>query len=178
MPKQTNKVLDYSVYYRDKSKNGGRPQKVNDTTSLQLPPIESLSDTLKGSGILGEVDMPTPGQFGAMPFSMSIRASNEDVPYLIKPEIIDLEIRWVTDRFDPGTGKNEIVANKAFLKLMLKKYDEGKVESNGTADGSYEYETIAYQRIMNGKEILHINKFTGDYIVNGVNYGKQIQAAL
>lgn len=178
MPRQTNKTINYSVYYRDSEKNGGRPQYIDDTTSLQLPPIESLTDTLKGAGILGEVDMPTPGQFGAMPFAMSIRAANEAAAYLIKPGIIDIEVRWVSDRFDPVSGANEQVANKAFLKVMFKKFDEGKVESNAAADGSYEYETISYQRIMNGKEILYINKFNGDYRVNGIDYGSQIKAAL
>lgn len=178
MPKQTNKTINYSVYFRDKAKNGGKPQYVNDTSSLQLPSIENLTDTLKGAGILGEIDMPTPGQIGSMVFTMSIQASNEDAGYLMKPGVIDLEIRWVADRFNPSAGVNEQVANKAFLKLLLKKFDEGKVEANAAADGSFEYEVIAYQRIMNGKEILHINKFTGDFSVNGINYGKQIQAAL
>lgn len=178
MPKQTNKTINYSVYYRDSAKNGGKPQYVNDTTSVQLPSIENLTDTLKGAGILGEVDMPTPTQIASMVFAMNIRASNEDMPYLMRPGVIDLELRWVADRFDPTQGTNEQVANKAFLKLLIKKADEGKVEANASADGSFEYEVIAYQRIMNGKEILHINKFTGDYIVNGVNYGKSIQAAL
>lgn len=178
MPKQTNKTNSYSVYYRDSAVNGGKPKYINDTSSLQLPSIEILTDTLKGAGILGEVDMPTPGQIGPMPFTMSIRAANEDMGYLMRPGVIDLEVRWVADRFNPGTGENEQIANKAFLKVLLKKADEGKVEENAAADGSFEYETIAYQRIMNGKEILHIHKFNGTYVVNGVDYGKSIQAAL
>jgi phage tail tube protein FII len=174
MPKQTNKTINYSVYARENSK----PHFINDTTSLQLPSIENLTDTIKGAGIMGEIDMPALGQIGSMVAIINIRASNEDVAYLIKPGVIELEVRWAVDRLDPAAGKVEQVANKAFIKGLLKKFDEGKVESNAAADGSYEYETIAYQRIMNGKEILHINKFNGDYVVNGVNYGKQIQAAL
>ncbi|MCR4436161.1 MAG: phage major tail tube protein [Clostridiales bacterium] len=178
MPKQSNKTINYSVYYRDPNKNGGKPQYVNDTSNLQLPSIEALTDTLKGAGILGEVDMPTPGQVGSMTFTMSIRTSNEDMGYLMRPGVIDLEVRWAVDRFDPSLEKNEQVANKAFLKCLCKKADEGKIEANAAADGSFEYEVIAYQRIMNGKEILHIHKFNGDYTVNGVDYAKDIKAAL
>lgn len=174
MSKQTNKTINYSIYRRDNN----RPTYINDTTNLQLPAIEYLKDTLKGAGILGEVEMPTPGQIAAMTFTINIRASNEDSAYLIQPGVIDLEARWASDRFDPSSGKTETVANKAFLKVLVKKFDEGKIEANAAAEGSYEYEVIAYQRIMNGKEILHINKFTGDLIINGKNYGKDIQAAL
>lgn len=172
--KLTNKTINYNVYRRDNSK----AKLICDTSSLQLPSIEFLTDTLKGSGILGEIDMPTPGQIGAMTFTMSIKASNEDSAYLMSPETIRLEVRWVADRMNTTTAASEQVANKAFVTGRVKKFDEGKIEAGAASDGSYEYEVLAYQRIMNGKEILHINKLTGDLIINGINYGKQMQAAL
>jgi|GEM_PF-981896 len=174
MPKNNNKTINYNVYRRD----SGKAKLINDTSSLQLPSIEMITDTMKGSGIMGEIDMPTPGQIASMVFTMNIKASNEDSAYLITPGLIRLEARWVTDSMDTTSGKSAHVANKAFITGYLKKFDEGKVETGAATDGSYEYEVTAYQRIMNGKEILHINKFTGDYIINGKNYGKELQAAL
>jgi phage tail tube protein FII len=174
MAKLTNKTINYTVYRRDSSK----AKLINDTSSLQLPSLENLTDTLKGSGILGEIDMPTPGQIASMVFIMNIKASNEDSAYLITPGTKRLEVRWVTDRINTTTGESERVANKAFISCFVKKFDEGKIETGASSDGSYEYEVFAYQRIMNGKEILHINKLTGDLIINGKNYGKEILADL
>ncbi|HWQ29882.1 MAG TPA: phage major tail tube protein [Negativicutes bacterium] len=174
MPKINNKTINYNVYRRD----GGKAKLINDTSSLQLPSIEMITDTLKGSGIMGEIDMPTPGQIASMVFTMNIKASNEDSAYLITPGIIRIEVRWVTDRFDTTSGKSVQVANKAFVTCYVKKFDEGKVETGAATDGSYEYEVVAYQRIMDGKEILHINKLTGDFIINGKNYGKELQGSV
>lgn len=172
--KLTNKTINYNVYRRD----GAKAKLISDTSSLQLPSIEFLTDALKGSGILGEIDMPTPGQIAAMTFTMNIKASNEDSAYLMSPETVRLEVRWVSDRLNTTSAETEQVANKAFITGRIKKFDEGKIETGSAADGSFEYEVFAYQRIMNGQEIIHINKLTGDLIINGKNYGKELQAAL
>lgn len=159
----SNKVIDYSVYTRD----GGKATKMGDTTSVTLPSVEMLTDTIKGSGIIGEIDVPTLGQIGSMETELSIRVTNEQYGTLISAN--ELEYRWSTDLLDPSNGKGGLVAHKAFLKVIVKKFDEGKLESGAAQDGSVSYEVIAYKRIINGKEILNIDKLNGIYAINGVN---------
>lgn len=169
-----NKTVNYSVYER----SGEWPKKLADTTSIQLPSIEMLTDTIKGSGILGEIDWPSFCQPGSMTLAISVRVQNEDITYLAKPGAISLELRWVTDSFDSNNIKIGINAHKAFIKGVLKKLDEGKIEAGASGDGSYEYEVLYYKRVINGREVLMIDKINGDYIVNGVNFAKDVKAAL
>ena len=84
-----NKVINYSVYVASK--------KVGDTVSVELPEIEFLTDSIKGAGIVGEIDLPSLYQVGSMSLSISTRVSNipEDLALLMSAR--DIEIRWVTD---------------------------------------------------------------------------------
>ncbi len=156
-----NKTIDFSVYSRD----GGTAVKIGNTTDITLPSIEKITDTIKGAGILGEIDMPTLGQLSSMETEISIRVSDESFAVLASSS--SLEYRWVTDAYDTSTGKARVVANKAFLTVANKKADEGKVESGAAQDGSLSFEVIAYKRICDGKEIINIDKLNGIYKING-----------
>lgn len=158
-----NKVIDYSVYVR----KNGKGTKIGDTTNVTLPSIERLTDTIKGSGIVGEIDLPSYGQIGSMETEIGIRVSNEQLGTLAGA--IELEYRWVTDVINTKTGKTTIQSHKAFLTVSNKKVEEGKVESGSAQDGSFSYEVLAYKRIIDGKEIINIDKLNGIYAINGVN---------
>lgn len=163
MDQITNKVIDYTVYVRD----NGKATKIPDTTSVTLPSIEKLTDTIKGSGIIGEIDVPTYGQIGSMETEVATRTTNDKFGLLITAN--ELEYRWVTDVLDPSSGKVSVVAHKAFLKVINKKAEEGKLETGSAQDGSVSYEVIAYKRIINGNEIINIDKLNGIFSVNGIN---------
>ncbi len=168
----SNKVIDYSVYVR----NDGKATKIGDTTSITFPSVEMLTDSIKGSGIVGEIDVPTFGQIGSMETEISIRVTNDKYGILISA--YELEYRWVTDVINPANGKVTTIAHKAFLKVIPKKFDEGKLEPGSAQDGSVSWEVIAYKRIVNGSEILNIDKLNGIYAINGVNKLKDVTANL
>lgn len=168
----TNKVIDYTVYVR----TDGKATKIPDTTSVTLPSIEKLTDTIKGSGIIGEIDVPTYGQIGSMETEIATRTTNDKFGILLTAN--ELEYRWVTDVLDPSTGKVSVVSHKAFLKVINKKGEEGKLEPGASQDGSVSYEVLAYKRIINGTEILNIDKLNGIFVVNGVDMFKDVSQYL
>ena len=163
MDKITNKVIEYTVYVRE----NGKATKIADTTSVTLPSIEKLTDTIKGSGIIGEIDLPTYGQIGSMETEVATRTTNDKWGTLITAN--EIEYRWVTDVVDPSTGKVAVDSHKAFLKVINKKAEEGKLEPGSAQDGSASFEVIAYKRIINGNEIVNIDKLNGILAINGVN---------
>lgn len=172
MAKVGNKVISYSVYVRI----NGKATKIADTTSVELPSIEFLTDTIKGSGIVGEIDVPSYYQPGSMALSLSLRVTSEQLATLLVAK--EIEIRWASDSIDTSNMKTGINANKAFIKGPVKKFEEGKLESGSAQDASFEYEAIAYKRIINGKEVLNIDKLNGIFSVNGSNLLKNFNAAL
>lgn len=165
-----NKVINYSVYVATK--------KVGDTTSIELPEIEFLTDSISGAGIIGEIDLPSLYQVGSMSLSISTRVSNNPDDLALLMSSRDIEIRWVTDAIDTSNATSDVVGHKAFIKCVPKKLGEGKLEPGSAQDGSYEYEILSYKRVTNGKNILEIDKLNGVFSVNGVDQTKSINSLL
>ncbi|MCL6459872.1 MAG: phage major tail tube protein, partial [Gorillibacterium sp.] len=94
MPRITNKTIDYRLRATDKDKKLVLLENVSD---VQLPSIEKLTDTVKGSGIMGEVDLPSFGQIGSMTFTVNYRADSAQYAMLSRPGEIKFELVWAVD---------------------------------------------------------------------------------
>lgn len=157
------KIDGYSVYIR--YDNGA--VKIGDTTSLTLPSIERLTDSISGAGIAGEIDVPSVNQFASMETEITIRVTSKEHALLMNAN--QLEYRWLTNNIDTSNVKQTQIGNKAFLTVILKKADEGKIEQGSAQDATFTYEVVAYKRISDGEEIFNIDKLNGVFTINGVN---------
>lgn len=170
-----NKTVQFKLKATDLD---GSLVQVDDATDLQLPSIEKLTDTIKGAGIMGEVDMPSFGQIGSMVFTVNNRADNPTYAIMSRPGEIKFEVIWVVDVFDTNGVKIGIQQNKVFMTGANKKYDPGKIETNAAADGSSEFEIFYYRKVVDGVEVLLIDKFSYKYVVNGTDMYADLKAAL
>lgn len=173
--KITNKTVQYKLKATDQN---GNLVLIDDSSDLQLPSIEKLTDTIKGAGIMGEIDMPTFGQIGSMTFTVNNRADNAQYAILSRPGEIKFEVIWVTDVFDSNGLKVRLQQNKVFMSGVSKKYDMGKVDVNASADGSSDFEIYYIRKVVDGKEVLLLDKFNYKYVVNGVDFYEQLRTAL
>lgn len=172
--KIANKTVQYSVYGEIK----GKLTYLDDTTSLQLPSFEMLSDTIKGPGIMGEIDWPSYLGVGSAQFSFNMRVDEAKAAYMSAPGKKRFDVRWVTDKFDTNGVNIGIDAHKAVIIGVFKKYDGGKIEANAVSEGSNDYEVLYYKKTINGKEIIEIDKLNYIFRVNGTDYGKNIKSLL
>lgn len=150
---------------------------IEDNVSCQLPSIENGTVEVKGAGILGALDMPSSAQLNAMVFSASMRSINKSSLKVSSPGVHNIELRFVKD---VKTDNGEMIpeGTKIFVTGVFKKFDPGKVEVNGTMDGSIEYEVLRYRIVINGEEMLLIDKVNYIYKVNGIDYMEKVRAAL
>lgn len=150
---------------------------VDDNVSVQLPSIEFGTTEIKGAGVLGSFDMPSTGQLNAMTYSMSQRSINKNSINLSRPGQHNNELRFVKDA-RTSDGQQIPEGTKIFFTGLFKKFDPGKVEEKATMDGSIEYEVIRYRIVINGVEVLLIDKINYIYKVNGIDYMESVRAAL
>lgn len=150
---------------------------VDDNTSCELPSVEFGTTEVKGAGILGTVDMPSPGQINSMSFSINSRSINKKTTALAKPGKQSLELRFVRDVIQ-ADGSIVPAGSKIFITGVVKKYGPGKVEQGATMDGNLEFEVLRYRQVIEGEETLLIDKFNYIYKVNGEDYMKKYTAAL
>jgi len=150
---------------------------IDDNVSCQLPSIENQTAELKGAGIMGSIDLPSTGQIGPMTFAMSSRSINKKSSQLAKPGIQNIELRFVKDTLN-ADGQKVPEGTKVYISGIIKKIDPGKVESAATNDSSHEFEVLRYRQVIEGVEILLIDKRSYIYKVNGVDYMKKIRQTL
>lgn len=152
-------------------------EEVADNVSCQLPSIENGTTEVKGAGLLGAMDMPSSGQLNAMTFSASMRSINKGAMNVSTPGVHKIELRFAKDQFT-NDGQSVPMGTKIFIEGIFKKFDPGKVEEGATMDGTIEYEVRRYRIVINGEEVLLIDKVNYIYKVNGVDYMEKIKAAL
>lgn len=170
-----NKTIQYSIYNRG---NGGKAEFITDTTSIKRPSLEVMTDTVKGAGITGEIDLPTFGQLSAMEYEISFKRTNEKAVDLFGQKTQHIETRWVTDVLNTTSGNIVTCANKEIIKGVPKKLDLGNIETNSNNEASVTLEILYYKFIQDGKSLIEIDKLNNVFIVNGIDYAKSIREAL
>jgi P2 family phage contractile tail tube protein len=174
MPVYANKVTNFSAY----GKIGDKLTMLRDVLNYQLPSIENATDTMKGGGIIGEIDLPNLANPGSMTATVTFKVDSPEAAKMNAQKVAEMEFRWLTDKLNSTTSTVSQTQHKAVLKGLPKKYDPGKVESGSAQEGSNEYEIFYYKKIVDGVVLLEIDKLNSVYIVNGVDYAAAIRNAL
>lgn len=161
------------------SQNGASSARfITDTTSVTRPSLETLTESMKGAGIMGEIDLPTYGQLSAMTYSIAFKRSNRKAVSFFKQEAQHFETRWVTDVLDSANTSIGICSNKEIVKGFPKKLDLGSIETNSANEATVEIEVLYYKYIQDGEVRIEIDKLNNVFIIDGIDYMAQIREAL
>lgn len=172
--KIATKTIQYSIY----DKTSGSSKYVGDTTTYTRPEIEMQTDGFSGAGIMGEIDLPTLGQLGAMEGEIGFNKTTKEMVGLFTPKAHTVEVRWVTNVIDSATGNIEVQANKEIIKFLPKSISLGDIEANEANESSMTYEILSYQYLIEGKTVMKIDKLNNVFIINGVDYSAKIRNLL
>ncbi|OPA76741.1 phage tail protein [Paenibacillus selenitireducens] len=165
------KLIDYTTFLEGNTYLG--------VTSVQLPALEMMSDTLKGAGIAGEIDSITPGHFGPMPIIFNWRTTpTREAVQLMKPKAHLIEFRAAIQVFNKTTSEHDEVGKKITVRAFPKKLDLGKAEAATTMDGSNEMECIYLKVEEDGAVLIEIDKLNNIYVVDGFDYRAKLRNIL
>lgn len=165
-----DKLTDFAVFKDGVQKLG--------TADITLPSIEYLTETLKGPGIGGEVEMPTMGQTSSMELQITWRTLNADVTEIHAPRAHDLEFRGAIAHYDSSTGEIRQIPAVVKVRGVPKKLELGKLETSATMDASNTLELVYIKQTYDGVTKLEIDKFARVFSVNGTDYLAEVRAAL
>lgn len=165
--KMPDKIVNYKVYKDGKDLLG--------TADVQLPDIEALSETIKGAGIAGEVELPVIGHFSAMNLTINWRTITGNLIELAEQRAHSLDFRVAQQGYDTGKGILTTNAVKHVVKAIPKKLTIGKLEAGATADAGNEFSVTYYKMMIDGKVMIEIDPFNYICIINGVDYLKDVR---
>jgi P2 family phage contractile tail tube protein len=138
------------------------------TVTVELPGFEMMSNTFKGAGVGGEINVPAPGLIGAQTVTISVPTIYGGLTKYMElgtTRTLDLRNELIVNNKD--THALEKVPNRWVLKGPLSQASPGSVEQGATGDASIVMQVYYAHHWLDGDDILEWDPFKGIYKVNG-----------
>lgn len=144
---------------------------------VELPDFEAITDTIEGSGVLGELEDPVTGQFSSMqitiPFAVLYDSMFSITNTTNPPE---LTLRGSMQCMDPTTGITDYYPVKVVVRGKAKTTKLGKVVKGKKMEAEVELEIHYISVSINNKNVVTLDKLNFKYIVNGVDLMAKIRS--
>lgn len=151
---------------------------LDDAASVTLPSLDLLTETVKGIGINGEIDLPTLGQLGALEVEITNNNLSRDTVRTFRQKTQHLEHRWAQQVLDPATGEPKVIGKKAIMKLIPKSLNLGAIEANKAEEAPSKFECIYLKYVVGNDVLLEIDKLNDKFVVDGVDYSEAVRNVL
>ena len=138
--------------------------------NVDLPQMQAVTTSIKGSGISGEVDSVVTGHFQSMSVKYQFRTPTPAGLDLTAPTTHELEFRGSIDVSDPLTGLRDKSSIKVWVKGTPKSSGLGKLDPGSTMDSEIELEVLAIGVWIDGKECVYLDKFNYICRIGGIDY--------
>jgi P2 family phage contractile tail tube protein len=136
--------------------------------TLELPNFELASESFKGAGVGGEINVPAPGVMNALTATIScpiIYGALTKYLELSTTKTLDLRNEIIVNNAD--NHKLEKVANRWILKGPLSGSNPGSVEQASAGGAQITMQIYYAHHWLDGEDILEWDPFKFIYTVNG-----------
>nr|DAI47322.1 MAG TPA: tail tube protein [Caudoviricetes sp.] len=164
------KLINFRVY-----QDGDDLLGISDVT---LPKLDSITETVKGAGVAGEIDDPTIGHFGSMELELNWRSLVKSNIVLAKPTGVHLDLRGACQGHDSAKNVLKTMPVKIVVEGTPKSTDLGKLDMGATTDTKNTIEVTYIKITVDGETVLEIDKFNYICVIGGVDYMADIRDAL
>ncbi|CAJ1003878.1 phage major tail tube protein [Brevibacillus aydinogluensis] len=145
---------------------------------VDLPDLESMSETISGAGIAGEIDSPILGHFASMTVTINWRVLERANFKLARQEVQHIDFRGSIQRIDKKTGTYEQVPVKVTVRGIPKNTPLGSLSKGSTMDNSNELEVVYLKVMHDGETVVEIDKFNYVCVIDGVDYLAKVRSNL
>ncbi|WP_375104055.1 phage major tail tube protein [Paenibacillus sp. RS8] len=170
MPQVPERLAGYSVF-RDGTERVG-------TADIELPSLESMSDTVSGAGIAGEVESPTIGFYSSLGVTLNFRTLDVPMIRLAAPKAHALDFRGSQQAYNSTTGEYESIPVRVSVRAVPKNTTLGNFEVNAGTGSSIEMECNYLLIFINNVKMLELDKFNNICWIDGVDYLAQYRQHL
>lgn len=165
--KVPEKIINFAAYLEGKTFLG--------TVDATLPSLESLTETVSGAGIAGEIESPTLGHYGSMTISLNWRTATKEAVVLHAPKSHTIDFFAAQQVYDSGAGSYSQSGLKVTVKAIPKTGDLGTLAPNAQSSTTNELEVTYIKIVVDGKTLVEIDKFNFKAVIDGVDYLEQVR---
>jgi phage tail tube protein FII len=145
-----NHVTNFSVFLAGKRLIG--------LADITLPKLENLSESLKGSGIFGEIDMPVQAHFKPYTVMLKWLTIVDDAVFATIQDGAQLDAWAAHQKHDSGTNKIIHEGWRYIMGTAPKMFNLGKLEVGTKGEGESEYELISLRALRNDQIMFELDK--------------------
>jgi phage tail tube protein FII len=128
---------------------------------ITLPNFQNLNDTLKGSGIFGEIEMPVQAHFQAMSVAFNWLTITDDAVFATIQQGAQLDAWASMQQHDSSTNRIIHQGWRFVMRTAPKSFNLGKLEVGAKGEGSSEYELISIRVLRDDKALVELDKENG-----------------
>ncbi len=156
-----SKINSFNVY-----KDGTRLIGISD--EVTLPDFESLTETLSGPGILGEVDDPTLGHFSSMEMEIPFRTMDSDL-FILSDDIssVMVTLRGSIQYIVNETGATTLKQMRVVVRGKNKGITGGKAKQGSGTSSSIKLEILYILIEIDSVTEIELDKLNFIYKVHG-----------
>lgn len=137
---------------------------------VELPELSAITDTLEGTGVLGEIEDPATGQFESatvkIPFA-NLYVSVYDICNV--NDVPQLTLRGSEQVQDSTTGKTIYEPVRVVIRGKAKTITNGSMQKGKKMEAEVELEILYIKIEVNNEELLELDKLNFVYKVRGVD---------
>ena len=164
------KINAYNVYL-----DGTKLLGVSD--EVTLPNFESLTETLSGAGLLGEIDEPLLGHFGASEIEIPFRTLNKDMFKIANMQsAISLTLRMSTQTINESDMITDFMPSRVVIKGKNKALTGGKVKQGSGTGSSLKVEILYILVEVDKQEKFELDKLNFVYKVDGKDLLEKVRS--
>ena len=156
------KLADYAVYKAQSNNQLG-------SGDITLPSFEAMTTETTGGGILGGLEVPTPGMFGTQTLGIAFNTINPDAVSLMGSDVIKLEMFASQQSWDTARAKILNDPLKIVAWGLAKNLELGTLTRNDSTGTNFEMELLYIKIMSGGRDILELDKANYIYKINGVD---------
>ncbi|MGN7760456.1 phage major tail tube protein [Paenibacillus sp. 22594] len=140
------------------------------TSNVELPNLESLTDTVSGAGIAGELDSPTIGHYGSMRTTLNFRTIENGMLKLAAPKNHALDFRGAQQVYDSASSEYKIAPVRVSVRGIPVTTTLGSLETNADTGSSIELECTYLMVMVDEIKQIEIDKYNYIAYIDGVDY--------
>jgi hypothetical protein len=125
---------------------------------VTLSNSQNLVDTLKGSGIFGEIEMPTQAHYQSMTVTLNWLTIVDDTLFATIQDGAQLDAWAAHQLHDSGTNKIIHEGWRYVMGTVPKSLNWGKLEVGTKGEGVSEYEVISLRVFRNDRVVYEMDK--------------------
>lgn len=145
---------------------------------VELPALESMSETVSGAGIAGEVDSPTLGHFGSMTTTINLRTIPKFAGKIMAQRAHQFDFRGSQQIYNSANGEYETIPVRCVMKATPKNSELGSFNVGQQTETSKEYEVSYLKMWVDGEIQVEIDKYNFIANIGGTDVLAQVRRDL